>query len=60
MARVQDPGCGMSIESQDAAGTSDCRGTRYYFCSQRCKAAFDENPAQYAGTTGSGLGGTGT
>lgn len=31
-----------------AAGFSDYKGTRYYFCCGGCKPAFDKNPAKYA------------
>lgn len=31
-----------------AAGFSDYKGTRYYFCCGGCKPQFDKNPAQFA------------
>lgn len=48
MAQVKDPVCGMIIEQQDAVGTSEYDGKRYYFCSEDCKQEFDENPEDYA------------
>ena len=48
MAQVKDPVCGMMIDSNNAAGSSDYQGTRYYFCSMDCKNEFDENPGDYA------------
>jgi len=48
MAKVKDPVCGMTIEDTAAVATSEYGGRRYYFCSQDCKAEFDENPSDYA------------
>lgn len=60
MARHKDPVCGMMIEEHDAVDTSDYNGTRYYFCSQDCKAEFDESPQDYASEAGgSGTGSAG-
>jgi Cu+-exporting ATPase len=42
-----DPVCGMDIEEQDAAGTLEHKGNRYYFCSQSCLDKFKANPDQY-------------
>jgi YHS domain-containing protein len=36
MAMVEDPVCGMRIDSEEAAGTIEYEGKRYYFCSQAC------------------------
>ena len=47
MAMVEDPVCGMRIESEEAAGTAEYEGTTYYFCSQACHDAFQANPAAY-------------
>lgn len=44
-----DPVCGMSVAPSTAAGHSDWRGERYYFCSAACKATFDADPAKYGG-----------
>lgn len=43
-----DPVCGASIDEQTSAGRSELRGEIYYFCSQRCKMEFDDNPYAYA------------
>lgn len=48
MAKVKDPVCGMMIEENASVGTSDYKGTRYYFCSKDCKVEFDANPDDYA------------
>ncbi len=48
---VKDPVCGMIVDPKTSQFKSDYKGQTYYFCSQGCKASFDKNPAQYAGTT---------
>ncbi len=45
---VTDPVCGMELEEQAAMATRDIGSRRYYFCSDRCTAEFDANPATYA------------
>lgn len=47
-ATVADPVCGANLEEDLAAGRSEHRGETYYFCSQRCKMEFDDNPYAYA------------
>ncbi len=44
--KVRDPVCGMTIEKEQAAGSSRYQGKEYYFCSDSCKSKFDKNPAQ--------------
>jgi Cu+-exporting ATPase len=44
----KDVVCGMQVDPEKAAGTSQHAGKTYYFCSNACKAKFDANPAQYA------------
>lgn len=46
-ATVRDPVCGMTIDPTNAAGSSEYRGERIYFCSVPCKAKFDANPSAY-------------
>ena len=43
----RDPVCGMDIEEQDAVGTVEHRGTRYFFCSQSCVEKFRTDPERY-------------
>lgn len=45
---ARDPVCGMDVDERKAAGTSVYRGRTYYFCSNGCKAAFDQEPERYA------------
>lgn len=44
----RDPVCGMEVEKETAQATSKREGKTYYFCSEACKQAFDQNPTQYA------------
>ena len=50
--KVKDPVCGMTIEAENAAGTSEFQGETYYFCSPVCKEKFDRNPAQFVADKG--------
>ena len=45
---VTDPVCGMAVDPDSAAATSEYEGHRYYFCSQQCAMSFDADPAQFA------------
>jgi YHS domain-containing protein len=47
MAMVEDPVCGMRIDSEEAAGTLEFGGKRYYFCSRACHDAFEADPTSY-------------
>jgi YHS domain-containing protein len=47
IAMAKDPVCGMTVDEQSAAGTSEYQGQTYYFCSKGCKAAFDKEPEKY-------------
>jgi Cu+-exporting ATPase len=49
MATVKDPVCGMEIDPEDAAATSDYQGATYYFCAVACKESFDAEPTKYLG-----------
>src|SRR4051794_4430584 len=42
-----DPVCGMDIEEQDAAGSTEYKGTLHYFCSIICLEKFKANPEQH-------------
>ncbi len=44
-----DPVCGMTVEPDEAAGTSEYEGRTYHFCSPRCKERFEDNPEQFLG-----------
>ena len=44
---MKDPVCGMQVDPDKPAGTSEYQGRKYYFCSKSCKEKFDANPKQY-------------
>jgi len=45
---AKDPVCGMEVEEQKAAGTSQYQGRSYFSCSKSFKEQFNRNPEQYA------------
>ncbi len=44
---VKDLVCGMEIEAETAAATSDYKGATYYFCAEGCKQEFDADPEKF-------------
>ena len=46
---VQDPVCGMTIDSTTAAESVKFDGETYFFCSSRCRSEFERDPARHAG-----------
>jgi len=44
-----DPVCGMEVNEETAAATSEYKGLTYYFCSTGCAQAFNADPAKYLG-----------
>lgn len=52
---VKDPVCGMTIEKDKAAATSEHMGKTFYFCSQGCKEKFDSEPMKYMGKEKGGM-----
>ena len=48
-----DPVCGMEVDTESAAATSEYRGTTYYFCAPGCKRQFERDPERYLGESGS-------
>ncbi|MGD8538697.1 MAG: HAD-IC family P-type ATPase, partial [Candidatus Aminicenantes bacterium] len=44
---AKDVICGMDVSENDAAGVSEYKGKKYYFCSPMCKTKFDANPELY-------------
>jgi YHS domain-containing protein len=44
---VKDVVCGMEIDPDTAAATSEYAGTTYYFCAVSCKEDFDAEPEKY-------------
>jgi YHS domain-containing protein len=52
MEKEIDPVCGMEVDPENAAGESEYKGKKYYFCAPGCKAAFDQDPEKYLGNEG--------
>jgi len=46
---VKDPVCGMDVDPDSAAASSDYEGQTYYFCSIPCQEEFDAEPEKFAG-----------
>jgi Cu+-exporting ATPase len=46
-AVMKDPVCGMEVDPAGAAGSIEYHGTTYYFCNQKCVAAFKANPEEF-------------
>ncbi len=44
---AKDPVCGMDVDEKTAAGQSEYKGQKYYFCALGCKKAFDKDPEQF-------------
>ena len=49
--KIKDPVCGMEIEKDAAVGPVEHRGKIFYFCRQRCKQKFENDPAKYTKRT---------
>lgn len=46
--RATDPVCGMSIAGSDAGPHARYAGKTWYFCSESCRAKFEQAPARFA------------
>lgn len=47
----RDPVCGMIIEDEEVAAESVHGSHHYYFCSLTCRNRFENNPAQFLGSS---------
>ena len=47
MKMVKDVVCGMTIDPETAAATSQYKGQTYYFCAWGCRVAFDRDPEKF-------------
>ena len=56
MTTSTDPVCGMWVDPQTAARTSEYEGQTYYFCSPACKKAFEAEPEWYLASSTAGSG----
>jgi len=50
-SKVKDPVCGMDVDPGTTEHHAEFRGTAYHFCSARCLARFEADPAAYAAKT---------
>ena len=44
---MKDPVCGMTVEQDKAAGTTEYQGESYYFCSEKCLHKFEQAPTDF-------------
>ncbi|MEM0020696.1 MAG: YHS domain-containing protein [Fervidicoccaceae archaeon] len=42
-----DPVCGMKVDTSKTKHKTIYKGRTYYFCSERCRKAFEEKPEYY-------------
>jgi Cu+-exporting ATPase len=42
-----DPVCGMQVDEENAAATSEYLGRKYFFCSIDCQRKFEQRPEDY-------------
>lgn len=42
-----DPVCGTEVDPDAVAGQSENGDRTFYFCSQACKEAFDDDPTEF-------------
>ena len=52
MPMVKDLVCGMTIDSDTAAGKSEYKDQTYYFCSPGYKRSFDRDPERFISAAG--------
>lgn len=46
---AKDVVCGMDVDPESVAATSEYEGETFYFCSEGCKRRFDQDPERYVG-----------
>jgi len=45
--KATDPVCGMEVNKEETAATTEYKGQTYYFCAPGCKQMFDRDPEAY-------------
>ncbi|MFB3788516.1 MAG: heavy metal translocating P-type ATPase [bacterium] len=45
--QARDPVCGMFVNPEKAAASSEYQGEKYYFCCKGCQTKFEADPLQY-------------
>jgi Cu+-exporting ATPase len=56
---ARDPVCGMEVKETGAAGVSEYKGKKYYFCSKSCQNEFDRNPEKFVSAPEAPVGSSG-
>ena len=51
-AVVRDPVCGMEVDPEQAAGSQEYAGRRYFFCCRHCWERFRAEPERYVASAG--------
>jgi YHS domain-containing protein len=46
MAKVKDPVCGMTVDTDTAAAQAEYEGQTYFFCSTGCAREFERHPVE--------------
>ncbi|MDT8443226.1 MAG: heavy metal translocating P-type ATPase [Desulfuromonadales bacterium] len=44
---MKDPVCGMDVTEQKSAGKARYAGETYFFCSEKCRTKFEDDPEKY-------------
>ena len=52
LGMIEDPVCGMAVETSQARYKSEYMGKWFYFCCSRCQQEFDKAPAKHAAALG--------
>jgi P-type Cu+ transporter len=47
MSQIKDPVCGMTIDTEEAAGSTTYESQDVYFCSDQCRRDFEADPGRY-------------
>lgn len=50
LASGKDPVCGAEVSASQSFASATYQDKTYYFCSAKCKDAFDADPAKYTGS----------
>ena len=45
--KVSDPVCGMELDIENVRHSFEHEGTEYYFCSEKCKTEFINDPEKF-------------
>ena len=48
----RDPVCGMELQPGQEGASVNYQGRGYHFCSAECRQTFEQDPKQYAASSG--------